>query len=196
MLRRLKGTQIETNIVTGGEEQTKGFGWIHDYTITKKTGNGKGVLECIVQISDWMYNALLHYEVLTIDRRYFALRMPLERRLYELARKHVGNKAIWGRFRKRKIKHVKPCHTWRYVGPLRLPPIDDRGTREAPRQQASQPQQAAPEKPPEKAKQSRSRASDKQAAAKTSDPKQALEPGAFADDIPFMDPYRFSWMLV
>ncbi|RMN07937.1 MULTISPECIES: replication initiator protein A [Pseudomonas syringae group] len=95
MLRRLKGTQIETNIVTGGEEQTKGFGWIHDYTITKKTGNGKGVLEGIVQISDWMYKALLHYEVLTIDRRYFALRMPLERRLYELARKHVGNKPIW-----------------------------------------------------------------------------------------------------
>lgn len=95
MLRRLKGTQVETNIVTGGEEQTKGFGWIHDYTITKKTGNGKGVLECVVQISDWMYKALLHYEVMTIDRRYFALRMPLERRLYELARKHVGNKAIW-----------------------------------------------------------------------------------------------------
>lgn len=95
MLRRLKGTQIETNIITGGEEQTKGFGWIHDYTITKKTTNGNGVLECVVQISDWMYNAMLHYEVLTIDRRYFDLRMPLERRLYELARKHVGNKAIW-----------------------------------------------------------------------------------------------------
>ncbi|WP_205871254.1 replication initiator protein A, partial [Pseudomonas viridiflava] len=42
-----------------------------------------------------MYKALLHYEVLTIDRRYSALRMPLERRLYELARKHVGNKPIW-----------------------------------------------------------------------------------------------------
>jgi plasmid replication initiation protein len=97
MLRRLKGTQIETNIVTGGQEQTKGFGWIHDYTITKSatTSMGDGVLECIVQISDWMYNALLHYEVLTIDRRYFALRMSLERRLYELARKHVGSKPIW-----------------------------------------------------------------------------------------------------
>ena len=32
-------------------------------------------------------------EVLTLDRRYFQLAKPLERRLYELARKHVGQQA-------------------------------------------------------------------------------------------------------
>jgi len=95
MLRRLKGTNIETNIITGGMEQTKGFGWIEDYEVTRRSKNGKGVLEVIITVSEWLYNALLHYEVLTIDRRYFLLSQSLERRLYELARKHTGNKAIW-----------------------------------------------------------------------------------------------------
>jgi single-strand DNA-binding protein len=71
------------------------------------------------------------------------------------------------------------------------------GHQEAPRQQpAPQPQQAAQEQSSEKPKASRSRASSKQTAAKAPAPEPALEPGAFADDIPFMDPYRFSWMLV
>ena len=41
-------------------------------------------------MSDWFYNSLLGKEVLTINRKYFKLRKPLERRLYELARKHCG----------------------------------------------------------------------------------------------------------
>lgn len=95
MLRRLKGTSIETNIITGGIEQTKGFGLVEEYEITRHSKDGKGVLEVVVTVSEWLYNALLHYEVLTIDRRYFQLNQSLERRLYELARKHTGEKAIW-----------------------------------------------------------------------------------------------------
>lgn len=95
MLRRLKGTCIETNIMTGGQEQTKGFGWIEDYQVTRRGKTGRGVLEVIVTISEWLYNALLHYEVLTIDRTYFQLGQALERRLYELARKHAGDKVLW-----------------------------------------------------------------------------------------------------
>ena len=48
-----------------------------------------------VTVSDWFYNALLGKEVLTINRNYFRLRKPLERRLYELARKHCGRQAQW-----------------------------------------------------------------------------------------------------
>lgn len=95
MLRRLKGTTIETNIVTGGVEQTRGFGWIEDYEVTRRGKTGKGVLEAKVTVSQWLYNALLHFEVLTIHRRYFELGQALERRLYELGRKHTGDKAIW-----------------------------------------------------------------------------------------------------
>ncbi|WP_256579290.1 replication initiator protein A [Pseudomonas sp. QS1027] len=95
MLRRLKGTNLETNIVTGGVEQVKGFGFIDDYDIERSTANGKGALEVSVTISEWLFNALIHFEVLTIDRRYFELGQALERRLYELARKHAGKKVFW-----------------------------------------------------------------------------------------------------
>ena len=46
-------------------------------------------------LSDWFYNSILGKEVLTINRDYFRLGKPLERRLYEIARKHCGNQDSW-----------------------------------------------------------------------------------------------------
>lgn len=91
MCRRLKGTILETNIRTNEEEQTKGFSLIEDYSVTRKTKNGKGALEVEITLSDWFYRAAKAFHVLTLHRNYFALSMPLERRLYELARMHCGN---------------------------------------------------------------------------------------------------------
>ena len=48
-----------------------------------------------VTLSDWLYQAVLDRSVLTLNRDYFSLRKPLERRLYELARKHCGNQRSW-----------------------------------------------------------------------------------------------------
>jgi plasmid replication initiation protein len=48
-----------------------------------------------VTLSDWLYRAVLAKSVLTLSREYFGLRKPLERRLYELARKHCGRQALW-----------------------------------------------------------------------------------------------------
>ena len=48
-----------------------------------------------VTLSDWLYQAVLSRSVLTLNRDYFRLRKPLERRLYELARKHCGKQARW-----------------------------------------------------------------------------------------------------
>jgi Replication initiator protein A len=48
-----------------------------------------------VTVSDWFYNALIGKEVLTINRAYFRLRKTLERRLYELARKHCARQPKW-----------------------------------------------------------------------------------------------------
>jgi plasmid replication initiation protein len=47
-------------------------------------------------LSQWLYNAVLAREVLTLNRDYFRLGGGLERRLYELARKHCGRQAKWG----------------------------------------------------------------------------------------------------
>ena len=48
-----------------------------------------------VKLSEWFYNSILGNAVLSIDKDYFNLRKPTERRLYELARKHCGNQIAW-----------------------------------------------------------------------------------------------------
>lgn len=51
--------------------------------------------EVEVKLSDWVFNAIKAQEVLTLSRDYFRLRKPLERRIYELARKHCGRQREW-----------------------------------------------------------------------------------------------------
>ena len=51
--------------------------------------------EIRINLSDWVFNAVLSREVLTLHRDYFRLRKPLERRMYELARKHCGKQDEW-----------------------------------------------------------------------------------------------------
>ena len=48
-----------------------------------------------VKLSDWLYRAVLSKEVLAISPDYFRLRSGIERRVYELARKHCGNQTKW-----------------------------------------------------------------------------------------------------
>ena len=92
--RRLQGTQIETNIKQGGSEHWKVFGLINDAEIIKETRDGR-MQEIEITLSDWVFDAIENNNVLTLDRQYFQLRKPIERRLYELARKHCGKQAKW-----------------------------------------------------------------------------------------------------
>ncbi|APZ95884.1 Replication initiator protein A [Fuerstiella marisgermanici] len=93
-LERLAGTRITTNIMTGDKEITRGFGLIDSFEIVRETRDGR-MQEVEVKLSDWVFNAIESREVLTLHRNYFRLRRPIERRLYELARKHCGRKPEW-----------------------------------------------------------------------------------------------------
>lgn len=93
-LARLQGTQIETNITTGDAEVLDGFSLIDRFRIVRETRDGR-MQEVEVELSDWVFSAIKAREVLTIHRDYFRLRKPLERRMYELARKHCGQKRSW-----------------------------------------------------------------------------------------------------
>jgi plasmid replication initiation protein len=113
MLRRLRGTTIETNIPTGFDKvtQTEGFSMIDHFKVLssktrvmintdKKTGKQEQVevekvLSFSVTVSEWLYNGLLNFEVLTLDRGYFKLSRSIDRRLYEIARKHCGDQPMW-----------------------------------------------------------------------------------------------------
>ena len=91
---RLSGTRITTNMQTGGEETTRGFGLIEAWEIVRKSKGGR-MVSVTVTLSDWLYRAVLSKSVLTLNRDYFRLRKPLERRIYELARKHCGRQPAW-----------------------------------------------------------------------------------------------------
>ena len=91
---RLAGTRIRTNIVTGETEVTAGFGLIESWAIERKTRGGR-IVSVAVTLSEWLYRAVLSKSVLTLSRDYFRLRKPLERRIYELARKHCGRQESW-----------------------------------------------------------------------------------------------------
>ena len=90
-LARLQGTQIETDITTGGKDVWKVFSFIESAEIIKETRDGR-MLEVEITLSDWVFNAIREKggDILTISRDYFRLRKPLERRLYEIARKSCG----------------------------------------------------------------------------------------------------------
>lgn len=91
---RLAGTRITTNIVTGEVETTAGFGLIEAWEIVRRTRGGR-MISVAVTLSEWLYRAVLAKSVLTLSRDYFRLRKPLERRVYELARKHCGRQEGW-----------------------------------------------------------------------------------------------------
>jgi plasmid replication initiation protein len=91
---RLAGTRITTNIVTGGVETTRGFGLIDGWEIVRRTKSGR-MISVQVTLSDWLYRAVMSKSVLTLSRQYFHLRKPLERRVYEIARKHCGGQRAW-----------------------------------------------------------------------------------------------------
>jgi plasmid replication initiation protein len=95
-LRRLKGTTIETTVATGDEVTTKGFGLIDEFEYNRKGSMHAERLRFLeVRLSDWLFRAIDSCEVLPINRRYFRLRRPIDRRLYELARKHCGQQPTW-----------------------------------------------------------------------------------------------------
>ncbi len=93
-LERISGTRIQTNITTGGQETLDDFGLIDSFRIVRETRDGR-MQEVEIKLSDWVFSAIEHHEVLTLHRDYFRLRKPLERRLYEIARKHCGTQPIW-----------------------------------------------------------------------------------------------------
>ena len=92
---RLRGTSISTDIKTGGQRIKEGFGIIDRWKIIDKSPTNGRMVAVEVTLSEWLYNAVSAFEVLTIHPDYFRLRKPLARRLYEIARKHCGHQKEW-----------------------------------------------------------------------------------------------------
>lgn len=88
-LRRLKATSVETTIrAEDGKRGEKMFGWLEDFTIIERNDRPVGIRLTLPQ---WLYKGIIeHRLVLTLDRQYFRLEGGLERFLYRLCRKIIG----------------------------------------------------------------------------------------------------------
>lgn len=94
-LKRLSGTKIFTNIKSGGKRIKEGFGIIDSYTIVERSPLNSQMVAIDVTLSEWLYSAIVAKDVLSLDRKYFQLRKPIDRRVYEIARKHCGKQHEW-----------------------------------------------------------------------------------------------------
>ena len=91
---RLQGTQFVTNIETGGQAVRHTFSMIDQGSMVKNKDFTRNAY-CQIKISDWLMRAIESDECLTISRDYFRIKGSIERRLYEIARKHCGRQRKW-----------------------------------------------------------------------------------------------------
>ena len=94
-LKRLQGVSITTNIKVNKRIFSNGFGLIDSWQVIENSHVKRRMVALEITLSEWFYQSLIGREVLTINREYFRLRKPLERRLYEIARKHCGKQYEW-----------------------------------------------------------------------------------------------------
>lgn len=94
-LDRLAGTRIKTDFAPGGVRFKENFGLIEGWRAIEKSPVDGRMIAVEVTLSEWLFKAIQSLEVLTINRDYFRLRGGLERRLYEICRKHCGRQEEW-----------------------------------------------------------------------------------------------------
>lgn len=93
-LDRLGGTRVSTNVATGGEREWRTFGLVDSAAVVRDERSGR-IREVRIKLSDHLYRAIQSNEVLALAPEYFRLRKAIERRVYEIARKHCGAQAEW-----------------------------------------------------------------------------------------------------
>jgi len=92
-MSRLRNTSVETNIETAGKRERRGFGLVDSWKVVEKKGSRMVAVE--VTLPDWLIRSVVAKHVLTLSSDYFKIRKPIDRRIYELARKHCGYQKQW-----------------------------------------------------------------------------------------------------
>ena len=115
-LKRLRGSTITTNIPVNGYTCTEGFSWITDYNFIReeKTNRMKYVE---ITLSEYLFDAILAGQILTLPMAYYAIKTPFVKRMYELCRKHVGDQNFDIKFSYEKLhsKHGAACNSKEFM---------------------------------------------------------------------------------
>ena len=94
-LKRLASTTVNLKYKLGEYNIDFTGHLLEQVTVVTKEDSEEFAGQVSVTISDLLFDAVKKNNVLTLSRDYFKLRKPLERRIYELARKHCGNQRSW-----------------------------------------------------------------------------------------------------
>lgn len=91
---RLNGSYFRTNVKINGKiiDEWRGIidgAHLETNALTKKPKKLR------IKLSDMVLETIRERNVLTLNRDYFRLRKPIERRIYEIARKHLGQQKKW-----------------------------------------------------------------------------------------------------
>lgn len=105
MIERLDGTRFRTNVKTGSIQTDTWFGMLESVELKSNEQTGK-LLSLTITVSEWLANAIETRDLLTLNADYFRLRRPLERRLYEVARKRAGQQAGGAKIRLKDLQKL------------------------------------------------------------------------------------------
>lgn len=93
-LDRIDGTRFRTNILFDGTRTDEWMGIIDGAKMQTDEKTGK-IRSLEIKLSDMVISSVEEMDVLTLHRDYFRLSRPIERRIYEIARKSVGQNERW-----------------------------------------------------------------------------------------------------
>jgi plasmid replication initiation protein len=94
-LNRLQSTTINTSIDTENYRERAGFSLVDSWRVIERSPNDNRMVAVEVTLPDWLFRSVRSMKVLTLSPDYFLLRKALDRRVYELARKHCGSQPKW-----------------------------------------------------------------------------------------------------
>ena len=92
-LNRLSMLRMKARIESSEYVHTNIFGVIDGASMTRKRDRKDrpgALLGCEIILSDWLLDTIKANNILTLHPNYFRLRRPLDRRLYQIGRKHCG----------------------------------------------------------------------------------------------------------
>lgn len=91
-IKRLRTTEVSTNIRATGRKKLAEFHYLGDLEGEGEVPSDPAQVKSLtLRVPDWLIDGIRQGSVLTLDREYFLLTSGVERAVYRIARKHVGN---------------------------------------------------------------------------------------------------------
>jgi len=92
---RLRGTTFVSDIFKDNDKRAGSvFGIVDNADFIYDTKKNR-LDEIEITFSKWLFDEIDNFKIVSISETYFQLRRPLERRLYEIGKKHCGKSKKW-----------------------------------------------------------------------------------------------------